>query len=63
MDLYKYHLQHQASFIYRELQIKYLYDEKLQLISDWKFFVQSLIFDNVSFSNLDILICDYEQMI
>ena len=61
LDLYKCHLQHQASFIYRELQIKYPYDENLKIISDWKFFVQSLIFDNASFSNVDIIICDYES--
>lgn len=60
LDLFQSSLQHQASFIHRKLFEKRLYDENFRIISDWKFFVQSLIFDNCSFKNISVIVCQFE---
>lgn len=38
-------LCHQGAFINREVQIRNLYDESLSIVADWKFFLQTLIFN------------------
>lgn len=59
-DIYSDALQHQATFIKRNLFDKYgLYDEKYKAISDWKFFMQAILGDETSlFLNFDIIIFD-----
>lgn len=51
---------HQCAFINRRLLLKYKYDEKLKIVADRKFFLQSLIFENCSYQaiNIDIVIYD-----
>lgn len=61
LDLYKNTLPHQASFIRRKLFIGHLYDECYKIVSDWKFFVDALIFRNVSFRNIDRIICLFDH--
>lgn len=46
--LYSSTISHQGAFISLPLQQKYLYDEGLRIVSDWKFFVQAIILDNCS---------------
>lgn len=47
-QLYSYSFPHQASFIKRELFIKYgFYDENYKILSDWKFFLQLLLKEKV----------------
>lgn len=58
--LYSGAIPHQGSFIKRELLIKYPYDEKLKISSDWKFFVQTLIIDNCSIDYIDVFIARYD---
>lgn len=63
-ELTFYHLfsgaiPHQGSFIRTELLHKYPYDETLRISSDWKFFVQTLILDNVSYRYLDVDVACY----
>lgn len=42
-DFYWGTIKHQATFIHRDLFNKYgLYDESLKIISDWKFFLQTI---------------------
>ena len=53
LSLYKWAIDHQASFIRRELCIKHPYDEKYKIVSDWKFFIEVLIFDNCSFKYIE----------
>lgn len=53
-------IHHAGSFIHTSLMRKYPYDETLKICSDRKFFVQSLVLDNCSFSNLDFEVCDFE---
>ncbi len=48
-DLYRCAIDHQASFIRREIALKHPYDEKYRIVSDWKFFIEALIMDNCSF--------------
>lgn len=54
-------LPHQATFIKRELFDKYgMYDDTLKIVSDWKFFMQCIIFHNSTIENLRIPITYYE---
>jgi len=49
-DLYKHTLPHPATFIKKELFEKIgLYDEKLKIVSDWKFFIIALFKYNSSY--------------
>ena len=51
--LYSGTVPHQSSFIKVELQKKYLYDENLRIVSDWKFFLQTVILSNCSIKYID----------
>lgn len=46
--LYTASITHQSSFIRRNLLLKYPYDEKYRISSDWKFFLQSIILNDCS---------------
>ena len=63
ISLYSLHncsLSHPSTFIRRELFNRTsLYDESYRIISDWAFFVQSLICNNCSYSYLDILVTTF----
>lgn len=54
-------LCHQASFIKRSLLMKYPYDEQLRMVSDWKFWIQTLIFGNATYQAVDIDICIFNR--
>lgn len=47
-------LPHPASFIKRILFQDSLYDENYKIVSDWKFFIEKLIFENCSFKNISV---------
>lgn len=53
-------VDHQASFIRRELALRHPYDERYRIVSDWKFFIEALIFDNCSFYYTDIIVVDVD---
>lgn len=60
-DLYFSPLNHQATFIRRELFQKYgMYDEKYKVISDWIFLVKTLVFENVSYRYLQNIISNID---
>lgn len=40
--------------------VKHLYDENYKILSDWKFCIQALVFDNCTFRNSDIIVADYD---
>ncbi len=61
LDLYTGAIDHQASFIKREVALRHPYDESFRIVSDWKFFVESLIFDNCSFHYTDIIVVDVDM--
>ncbi|MEA4841498.1 MAG: glycosyltransferase family 2 protein [Bacteroidales bacterium] len=52
---------HQATFIKRKLFNGNLYDENLKIVSDWKFFIDELIFKNCSFKNINIIVADFDN--
>lgn len=60
-DLYTGAVDHQASFIRRELALQHPYDEKYRIVSDWKFFIQALIFDNCSFYYTDTIVVNVDM--
>ena len=60
VDLMRGSLPHQAMFIKRELMVKHPYDENYKILSDWKFCLESIVFDNCSFRNIDIIVADYD---
>lgn len=55
-------IPHQGSFIKKWLLDKYPYDEQLEITSDWKFFVEAVIFENctISFVNVPVSMFDTE---
>lgn len=59
-DLYTGAVDHQASFIKREIALRHPYDEKYKIVSDWKFFIETLILDNCSFHYSDVLVVDVD---
>lgn len=61
LDLYKWAIDHQASFIRREVALRHPYDEKYRIVSDWKFFIEALIFDNCSFCYTDNIVVDVDM--
>ena len=58
--LYSGSIPHQGSFIRTELLRKHPYDEELKISSDWKFFVQALIFDNSTIRYIDDFVARYD---
>jgi glycosyltransferase involved in cell wall biosynthesis len=54
-------IDHQASFIRREVALRHPYDEKYKIVSDWKFFIQALVFDNCSFFYTDTIVVDVDM--
>lgn len=60
VDLMRRSLPHQAMFINKELLLKRPYDERYRILSDWKFCIESIIFDNCSFRNIDLIIANFD---
>lgn len=61
LDLYKWAVDHQASFIKREVALRHPYDEKYRIVSDWKFFIEALVMDNCSFYYTDTIVVDVDM--
>lgn len=54
-------LPHQSSFIKRSLFSDSLYDENQRISSDWKFFMEKIVYEGCSFKLLDTIISNREQ--
>lgn len=52
---------HQSTFIRRTLFINSSYDERLQIVADWQFFLNNVIYKEKSVQLLDLTICKKEQ--
>ena len=60
-DLYKGGINHQSSYIKTSLCRKFPYDESYRICSDWKFFIETLIIHNCSFSTIDNVITYFDM--
>lgn len=60
LTLMKYTINHQATFINRQLFNKRLYDESYSIMADAKFNFQSIILDNCSVKITDIIVSNYD---
>ncbi len=59
--LYSGTMPHQGSFIKTDLLRKYPYDESLNIVSDWKFFVQAVVFDNCSVKYVNQVVAIFDE--
>lgn len=54
-------ISHQGAFIKRPLLLSYPYDENYKIVADWKFWIETLILNNYSYSFLDLNIAYYDM--
>ena len=57
---YKHALYHQACFIKTNLMKAKPYDESLKIASDWKWFVEQIVFGGASYKHIPVTISLYE---
>ena len=60
LNFYRSCICHQATFIKREIQLRFKYDENYKFASCRKFFLESIVFGAVDFEYLNIPICVYD---
>lgn len=56
MQLYLDTLNHQATFIKRELFKDTCYDESLKIVSDWKFWLEAILWKRASVDVVDVIV-------
>ena len=61
IQFYHNTVDHQASFIARKLFEDTLYDEKYKIVSDWKFYIEKIIFQNCSFSLIPVTVAIFQN--
>ena len=61
IQFFKNTVDHQASFIARKLFEDSLYDENYKIVSDWKFYIEKIIFQNCSFSLMPVTIAIFQN--
>ncbi len=61
IELFSGTLPHQASFVKRVIFNKRIFDEKYNIVSDWKFYIETLVIDNCSFYNIENIICLFDM--
>lgn len=59
--LYSGAIPHQGTIVKLALQKKHPFDEKLRIAADWKFFLQSIIFDNCSVKYINVNVAIYDM--
>lgn len=62
VSMFEAPLSHAGSFIRRTLLEKRPYDERLRIVSDWKFFMETSLFDNVRYQHIDLDIAVFDSM-
>ena len=53
-------LPHQGCFIRKELFDNHLYDEKLKIVADWKFFMECIVSQNCTYTQTSMIITKCE---
>lgn len=62
LDFYKSNpIPHPSCFIKRDLYQGLLYDESLRIVSDWKFFLQAVIFKNCNYKMIPYVVTSFED--
>ena len=64
MSLYNMYLRginHQSSFIKRELLVQTPYDTSVKMGADWKFFVQAIVLGDASVKFVDTVFADFDS--
>ena len=61
MQLYRDTLNHQGSFIKRSLFNDLRYDESLKIVSDWKFWLETVIWRNASVEVIDLFVAKQDM--
>lgn len=56
MQLYTGTISHQGAFIKRKLLTEKPYDENLKIVSDWKFWIQTIIWDDAIVKVTDVIV-------
>lgn len=51
---YCHSISHQSSFIKRSLLLEFPYDENLRLVSDWKFWIETLVLNKKTYRAIDV---------
>lgn len=51
---------HPATFIKRHLLITHPYDESLRIVSDWKFWIETLILSNETYKTIPVIVSVFE---
>ena len=59
MELIRRTVLQPASFYRKELFDENRYDESYKIVSDWKFYIQTLIFNNATFRNIRSIVCRF----
>ena len=59
--LYSGAIPHQGTFVKLALQKKHPFDEILRIASDWKFFLQTIIFDNCTLKYINVNVALYDM--
>lgn len=54
-------LNHQATFIRRSVFDKCQYDERFKIVSDWKFWVEAILFQGCSYQMLDLVVAEQDM--
>ena len=62
LDIYGSTIKHQATFIRKDLFIKFgFYNEKLRIVADWEFFIKTIGLGGASYKYLDIDISCFDN--
>lgn len=61
MSLHYGVVNHSGCFIKRELQLAHPYREDLKICSDRQFFIEAIIFDNCSYSHIDLIVTHFDK--
>lgn len=62
VSMFEAPLSHAGSFIRRQLLVNRPYDEQYRIVSDWKFFMEASLFDNIRYQHIDLDIAVFDSM-
>lgn len=62
VSMFEAPLSHAGSFIRRQLLVNRPYDEQYRIVSDWKFFMETSLFDNIRYQHIDLDIAVFDSM-